>query len=630
MYRSVKDPAQSGDDAAWRPLIAVGMVIGAATGAHESMKYGEAWYSPQHQQQIPVNPIQLTLGLMTHHLAWTGADTGGAITLVTGAAAIGAGAFFGGRWACDMCRELAGRRKQQRKQRRPRQRRMRREAVDTQAKYMARGNELADMSREAVADKARSLGVRLAVEDAPGVLIGRTVADGQDLYATYEDLHLDIWGPRQGKSSSRVIPAIMEAIGVVVATSNKRDVVDATRTARARRGRVHVFDPQQVAEEPCTWYWDPVAWVAGSDGGVGAQRRAAELAGHFAAGGEASSKDAFFDPEGEDLLAALLLACALAKKPVTQAYEWVTRPNDQEPVEILDAHGYGLLAAGCSDQYYSPDKQRSGVFATAKKMASCLRYDHIGPWVTPAADGERPRASFDVEDFITSGTDTLYALSEEGKGAAGPLLTALCAAIAEEGKREGIRHGGRMPVPALFVLDEAANIVKWADLPKQYSHFGSRGLVVMTMLQSWAQGVRCWGPEGMTALWGAANVKVLGSGLDDAGFLRDRAELVGSHYELVTSVSRGKGGDRSTSTSRTTEATLTASDIAALPRGRVVMFTSGHRPTLAQSIPWMDREYAPEIHAALATAAQSATQTRTGPARRLRVVPPDTDQEQTA
>ena len=48
---------------------------------------------------------------------------------------------------------------------------------------------------------------------------------------------------------SRAIPTIMAAPGAVLVTSNKRDVVDATRDPRAKRGRVWVFDPQAIAGE---------------------------------------------------------------------------------------------------------------------------------------------------------------------------------------------------------------------------------------------------------------------------------------------------------------------------------------------------------------------------------------------
>ncbi|MGY1947761.1 type IV secretory system conjugative DNA transfer family protein [Nocardia asiatica] len=613
MDRSVKDPGKGGLSE-WKELIAVSAAIGVGEAVGMSMRVGEALYADV-SQDIPWNPLSLALNLATGHLEWTGADTGGAVTLVAGAAIGVVGSVWGYRKVCAKCRELAWRRKRSR------------ERIDSQARWMARGRELADMRREAILkDATTKLKVQLGEGDSPGVTIGRGVADKAMLYASYEDLHLDIWGPRSGKTTSRVIPAVMEAIGAVVATSNKRDVVDATRAARSTGGRqVHVFDPQGVADEPCTWFWDPIAWVLGDDDGAGAQERAAELAGHFAAGASDSDRrDAFFEPEGEDLLAGLFLAAALAKQPITQAFEWVTAEDDKTPIDICKKGGFRLVAASLSAQYYAPEKQRAGVFGTAKKMASCLKYSRIHPWVTPPQQGERPRIEFDAAEFVKS-KDTLYPLSKEGKGSAGPLVTALCAAVAAAAEREGTRHGGRLPVPLLIVLDEAANIVRWADLPKQYSHFGSRGVVVMTILQSWAQGVRCWGHEGMTALWSAANIKTLGAGLDDASFLRDRAELIGSHHELTTSVSKGQGG-RSTSTSRTTEPTLYASEIAAMPKGRLLVFASGHRPTLAATVPWWDRPYAAEIQAALDELEHSHT-TAEGERPRLRIVPAHTDEE---
>ncbi|MGW4071394.1 type IV secretory system conjugative DNA transfer family protein [Nocardia grenadensis] len=614
MDRNVKQPGSS-DLSAFGPLIAVTGGIGLSQATAASMWLGEHWYGAPAQENMTWHPLKLPIFLMTEQLEWTTAATGGAVTLASGTALAAVGSVWAWRATCRKCRALYRDRG-----------RIRKEAIDSQARYLAKSKELAGLGLNAVRAKASDLKVRLREEDAPGVLIARVVADGQAIYGSYEDLHLDIWGPRSGKSTSRVIPAVMEAPGACLATSNKRDVVDATRKARATDGRTAwVFDPQGVAAEAPTWYWDPIKWVAGTDGGAGAQERAAELAGHFAAGGELDGRDAFFEPEGEDLLAGLFLACALSKKPITQAFAWVTRPHDTEPVDILSEARLHLVAGALSNQYQAPDKQKAGVFSTAKKMASCLKYERIQPWVTPAAKGEAERREFTAAGFVTS-RDTLYPLSKEGKGSAGPLVTALCAAVAGAAEEEATRHpGGRLPVPLLVVLDEAANIVKWAALPKMYSHFGSRGIVVMTILQSWAQGVRCWGQEGMTALWSAANIKVLGSGLDDAAFLRDRSELIGSHYELANSVSKSKDS-RSTSTSRTSETTLTASDLAALPKGRVVVFSSGHRPTLGQSVPWFERGYADEIRAALDAAAKTPESEALRPL--LYVVPPESDDEE--
>ncbi|MGV9823387.1 type IV secretory system conjugative DNA transfer family protein [Nocardia xishanensis] len=612
MDRSVKQPG-TGDLSEYKELIAVGAAGGLGEAAGLSIRVGEYLYADT-QQDVPWNPLSLAIHLATGDLAWTGAATGGAVTLVAGTAVTVAGSVWAWKATCRKCAQLYRDRG-----------RIKREAIDSQARFMAKGKELATLSRKAVTAKAADLRVQLAEGDEPGVLIALAVVDGQPLYGSYEDLHLDIWGPRTGKSTSRVIPAVMEAVGAVVATSNKRDVVDATRAARSTEGRrAWVFDPQGVAAEPCSWYWDPADWVLGEDGGVGAEERAAELAAHFSAGNESSARDAFFEPEGEDLLTGLILAAAVAKKPITQVFRWVTKSTDDEPVDILQDAGYVLAAAALRDQYGAPEKQRGGVFSTAKKMAACLRFSAVQQWVCPPEKGEKPRTAFKVADFVRS-RDILYPLSEEGPASAGPLVTALCAAVAGAGKAEGVRHlGGRVPVPLTIILDEAANIVRWRDLPKQYSHFGSRGIVVMTILQSWAQGVRCWGEDGMKALWSAANIKVIGGGLDDEAFLRARSELIGPHYELSTSVSKSKDS-RSISTSRTSEITLHPSDLAALPRGRCVVFTSGNRPTLGQTVPWMQRPYAAQISAALDEIARSH---HSAPARPpLRVVPSITEQE---
>ena len=179
-----------------------------------------------------------------------------------------------------------------------------------------------------------------------------------------------------------------------------------------------------------------------------------------------------------------------------------------------------------------------------------------------------------------------------------------------------------MPIPMLIVLDEAANIVRWRDLPKQYSHFGSRGIVVMTILQSWAQGVRCWGAEGMDALWSAANIKVLGSGLDDAGFLRDRSRdrrrpQRAGHQRSRRSPAAGLGDHLDLPHHR--DHPHRQRYRPPCPRGRCLVFTSGHRPMLVRTVPWMERGDADLIRASLA----EHTPTTTPAAPRLRAVPSD-------
>ncbi|MGY1749155.1 TraG/TraD/VirD4 family protein [Modestobacter sp. SYSU DS0511] len=75
------------------------------------------------------------------------------------------------------------------------------------------------------------------------------------------------------------------------------------------------------------------------------------------------------------------------------------------------------------------------------------------------------------------------------------------------------------PAGLVAVLDEAANVCRWHNLPDLYSHYGSRGITILTILQAWSQGVEVWGRNGMRKLWSAANVKIYGGGVSEIEFL---------------------------------------------------------------------------------------------------------------
>ncbi|ATL68583.1 type IV secretory system conjugative DNA transfer family protein [Nocardia terpenica] len=563
MAKKVRDPAAPGPDLTlYLIYIGFGLVGTLWVALHLGNQLAVT------KQRIPINPIAIVVGLVRGQLQWPRAST--VIVLLVVAAGV---AFL---YVRREMRKRAGKG---------------RLAVDDKAQYMGSGSAISALTEAGAREKAEQLGVRLGFDDPPGVPIGMSVADDVMLYGSYEDLHLDIWGPRQGKSTSRVIPAILSAIGPVLATSNKRDVVDATRDVREAKGsRTYVFDPQSVAGEPATWYWDPLAWVNARQ--EGCEMRAARLAGHFADSdnGSDAKGDSFFDPEAEDLLAGLFLAAAVGGRPIVQVWDWVTNPQDTEPIELLRGAQHHYTASGLSSQYNTDPRTLSGIFGTAKKMIRCLKLGNVHPWVTPGSD----RREFDELDFIEH-NGTLYCLSLEGRGSAAPLVSALTEAVIDVAMRKASQsHGGRLDIPLLAVLDEAANVVRWKDLPKQYSHFGSRGIVVMTVLQSWAQGARCWGEDGMEALWSAANVKVLGSGIDDTKFLAERSEAIGDYDAVSSSVSESKGG-KSYSRSLGSSRTFNVHALVTLPRGRVIVFTSGVPAVLVRTVPWWEGEYADAV-----------------------------------
>ena len=69
------------------------------------------------------------------------------------------------------------------------------------------------------------------------------------------------------------------------------------------------------------------------------------------------------------------------------------------------------------------------------------------------------------------------------------------------------------------------------ELPDLYSHYGSRTIVVLAVLQSWAQGESCWGEQGMRKLWDASNVKIFAGGLVRLRLARVLAVQLGKAFE---------------------------------------------------------------------------------------------------
>ncbi|GCD96917.1 type IV secretory system conjugative DNA transfer family protein [Embleya hyalina] len=466
--------------------------------------------------------------------------------------------------------------------------------IDRAVPYLARPRELTAATTKGVRSKAENFGV--SAREMPGVYIGRAVRHGIDVWGSWEDMHVDIWGPRTGKTTARAIPNIVAAPGAVVVTSNKRDIVDATRLSRSRRGEVWIFDPQNQAGGKPTWYWDPLTYVGDSI------VKATKLAGRFASINRPSHarSDAYFEPAAETLISNLLLAASVNGDEITRVYTWLTRPTDTTPERILRAAGHTPSADAVDGVITAPDRQRAGVYGTALQIVSFLIAPTVTAWVTPGDQPNRP--SFDYKAFVRGG-DTIYLLSEETNKMAAPLVVALTAALAEEAENAGLdQPDGRLPIPMLFVLDEAANVCPWKALPDKYSHFGSRGVVMMTILQSWAQGVAAWGDVGMAKMWGAANVRVYGGGVLDTKFLGDLSSASGTFEPGTISYSRKSSDffEKNISRASRAESVLDVADLASMPRGRAFVQFSGTKPVLVKPVPWWEGSYADEIRLSLA------------------------------
>lgn len=447
---------------------------------------------------------------------------------------------------------------------------------DNRARHLAPPGELSGIRPTDTRRSAARLlpGVDLRRGDARGLPLGRTVRGKVMLRQDWESVGLLVAGPRIGKSASYCVPAIVGAPGPVVATSNKVDLHDTTRGVREQTGHVWLFDPQRLTGRVPEFWVNLLAPVVSLSA-------ARELAGTFHAAyiDPRASADAFFTPTGVELVALAMFAAALGGGDLLHVTHWLARPSDDNPATILTGHGFGDAAGevDCRRQpafrhlrHRPPGHVRHGRTAVRPLGHPSL------PRAVPTRPHHRTRLSaahparaahdtpqLDLLAFVRS-ADTLHVLSKEGRGAATQLTAALVAQVFSAAERAAIAHGGRLAVPLVMVLDEAANVCRIRELPDPYSHLGSRGVVVQTVLQSWSQGARVWGDEGMQSLWTAANIKIYAGNNSENTFLQFLSNLVGPHEVRKRSTSSSRTGS-STSHSTTLEPIFTVADYKACP-----------------------------------------------------------------
>jgi type IV secretory pathway TraG/TraD family ATPase VirD4 len=428
-----------------------------------------------------------------------------------------------------------------------------------------------------------------------GLLLGdlkRPSARGPALFASWEDTVTAFMAPRSGKTTALSIPYVLSAPGAVVATSNKADLWAATAEPRAESGStVWLFDPQRITGSGQRWWWNPLK-------GLATVEAAHRLASHFVLTVEDNTRRDLWGPAAQDLLCSLFLAAAWSGRSLRECSRWLSDAGSPIPAELLGTAGFRALAWSLRGAQNGAPETRDGIYQTARTAAKCLNDEDIMAWVTSPGDQGLP--AFDPAAFAAS-RDALYLLTES-RSAASPLIAALTDTVMRAGRREAERAGGRLDPPMVVILDEAANICRIADLPELYSHLGSRGMVPVTILQSYQQGVAVWGEPGTAALWGASTKKVIGAGIDDPRHARDLATLVGQHDVPVVSVSYGDGRTGQQVSLRRQEI-LEPADIRALPPGTALLLATGARPALISLRPWYTGPDAPRIDAAIARAA---------------------------
>src|SRR5216683_4030609 len=118
------------------------------------------------------------------------------------------------------------------------------------------------------------------------------------------DEHAIIFNPPRGGKTGWLARVILHYPGPVLSTTTKHDVFELTSGIRARRGPVHVFNPQGIGGVPSTFRWNP---LEGCQDPAVAIRRADGFANAIKVEGD----NAFFQNAARSYLRALFHAAAL-------------------------------------------------------------------------------------------------------------------------------------------------------------------------------------------------------------------------------------------------------------------------------------------------------------------------------
>lgn len=587
----------AGTQSSMFPLIAISLVIVLIALGYGSLWLGHAFTDTG--ESIPGNPFQALFSVAGGKLTWPTVST----VIFVMAVIIGSG--------------LAGVAAAARASRGGKN------DVDAKARLMGSTSKLTGVTGKQARDRAKSLRSDLAdrdtLDDADiGVIVGRTVQGNQKVYMSWEDMMFALAGPRMGKTAAMAIDALCTAPGAAMFTSNKRDGHDLTRGVREELGAVWRYDLQGIAEGPRTggdgFWWNPLR-------GVTSIVAARKLASYFAAASKDDSArvDAYFDGGAQELLAQMMLAASCAGGDLLHVYGWLSDEENELPQKILEEHNHQIVAMRLQSVRGLNPRQRDGLYDMARRFIGLLEEQTYVMSVLPpervdvslgaVLDTDIGRGvryphsmrEFVIEKFVTS-TDTLYALSKEGPDSSSALTTALIGSIIDAAQRTARRSPrGRMPVPMLCILDEAANVCRLPELPAWYSHLGSQGICLMTIVQNLSQAQKVWGQDGVKQLQDAANFLWYGGGIKDKTTLSDLSALVGDHDVERWSASRGGGMFDSGSTSRSQswskEPIMTVDDLAAIPKTRALVQISGNRPVLMKKLYWSDGPNADAITA---------------------------------
>ncbi|MFK4069004.1 type IV secretory system conjugative DNA transfer family protein [Streptomyces sp. NPDC029674] len=309
---------------------------------------------------------------------------------------------------------------------------------------------------------------------------------------------LIVFGPqRSGKTTSVVIPAVLEWAGPCLVTSVRFDVVAATLEHRSALGEVFIFDPAGLTESIGQRFaahcvgWSPLDSIVVWDDAV----RQAEALSTGTDFKDVTSGD-FWSSQARLLLTPLLFAAARTGGTMGDVLEWLglsaaelvdvlverRRPLKSEP----ESSGWRRCLGRLINYENFDSTTYSSICATAATTLEAFAFEGVD---RRCAQTRR----LSLQTLLDGGRHTLFLCAPPHQQRQFmPLFTALARQVVSETiDRNGVPDAedgqGVVEIPLMLCLDEAGNIARLDDLDTFATTAAGSGIQLISVFHDMSQ-----------------------------------------------------------------------------------------------------------------------------------------------
>lgn len=446
-----------------------------------------------------------------------------------------------------------------------------------------------------------------------GVRIGE--CHGRDAWISTETPLYVLASTRTGKTTSVIIPIVMEAPGPVITTSSRMDVIEATLAMRRDgfrtsgredyaggspqhgQSEVWIFDPTGICTDPSyapyAINWDPVAACIDD-------RRAHNLASAIVGTADLKGDNANWAHIATTIVRSLLAAGAVSGKGLDEVYFWsqsmdgiIAAANILRNCQDNDLRSLATPLQALMDD---DQRTRSNKMLSVSTSFEALGIKSIRQWLRPDPGRER----FDMRRFL-SGKGTVYMLSPlrstQGEAAANEAVFAsmFLSEARDMARQMAAESGfGKLEPPLSLVLDEVANITPWEGLPQLFTAGSGDGIWSVAVVQARNAARAAFGDGEEKQMWDNSQ-KLIGPGQSTSEVLQGISELVGEYDDNRSDLSfngfNGAGLLSSIGIMPRTERrkALPVDSVRRIPMGRFLLVSSNARPAAVTTVPYWRR-----------------------------------------